>query len=440
MRQLYNLVRGLDAERLVNMLDAATIRGEHGRTQWLTHEVIKRWPILRALRERRASALLKKEWSVVRVAQLPPSATDAQAQAQVDALTEAYGKIDNISSAIRFLSSAEFCGFAHCQKHRDPKTGEIVHLEPLDQWNWVRDGYRGPWYWNPTADPMGFKSLEGRPGSIIVPSEFVIREVENPIYEAALPLYLYYTLAIRDWVAYTEIFGIPKPALTMPEGTTGDKQRKEFLEAAEAFANGIAIAFPFGTQVTWQNENRAPTPFQPLLSDIDSAICVAVTGGKLTMLAQTVGLSANTAKIHQDAFNEIAEGEAQEISELFQKSIDKEILDRHFPGQEVLAYWKQSGKPEVDITSICSQVLTLFQAGWEVTPEQIEELTGFRVTKLAAPGQAQDQSGAQDMPGMPKSGRIAALDPNAPGKPPVSGGGPGLMPSGNGSNGGAHAA
>jgi len=64
MRMRYNMLSGLDAPRLVNMLNAATDRGEMASLQWMLHRAIQRWPILRSLRTRRASALLRKEWDI----------------------------------------------------------------------------------------------------------------------------------------------------------------------------------------------------------------------------------------------------------------------------------------------------------------------------------------------------------------------------------------
>ena len=384
-RQRYSPLRGLDVARVTSLLEAGSDRGEFTELQWAVHHVIKRWPILRALRERRASALLRLEWSVKKVAQLPPGATPAQAQAQAQALRAAYDQLDNLREALRFLSLAEFTGYAHLQKHRGDG-GHVFHLEPLDPWNWVRDGYRGPWYWNPAAENVTAQTLKTRPESHIDPAEFIVREVENPVYEAALPLYLYYTLALRDWAAHTEIFGIPRPVIIMPEGLHTPEEDQQFLRAADDIGNGGTGCLPFGSVTTFPGENRAPAPFQELITEVETKLVIATTGGKLSMLNEATGLGSTTARTHQDAFNEIAEAEAMEIGEVFQKQLDREILARRFPGQPVLAFFSLAARQETDVTEVVGHVRQLAAAGYEVDPAQIEELTGYSTTRKASLG------------------------------------------------------
>lgn len=383
-RQRYNPLRGLDIARVTSLLEAGSDRGEFTELQWAVHHVIKRWPILRALRERRAAALLRLEWSVKKVAQLPPGTTPAQAETQAQALRAAYDRLDNLRQAIRFLSLAEFTGYTHLQKHRD-EGGRVFHLEPLDPWNWVRDGHRGPWYWNPAAENVTAQVLKTRPEARIDPAEFLVREVENPVYEAALPLYLYYNLALRDWAAYTEIFGIPRPVIIMPEGlhTPGDDQ--EFMLAANNIGEGGTGCLPFGSVTTFPGENRAPTPFQALIAEVEAKLVIATTGGKLAMMNEATGLGSNTARTHQDAFNEIAEAEAMEIGEVFQQQLDQEILARRFPGQPVLAFFSLAARQETDVTEVVGHVQALAAAGYEADPAQIQELTGYAVIRKASP-------------------------------------------------------
>ena len=412
MRMRYNMLSGLDAPRLVNMLNAATDRGEMASLQWMLHRAIQRWPILRSLRTRRASALLRKEWDIQVQTELPPGTTDAQAVLQVKALREAYDRIDNLSGAFNFLASAEFTGFAHMQKHRDAD-GNITHLEPLDQWCWVRDGYRGQWYWNPTAEGFNVLTLKQRPESNIDPAEFVIREVEFPIYESALPLYLTYSLAKKDWSAYVEIFGIPRPFVVAPEIMT-DSKAAEMLEAAQSYSDGTTVVFPFGSTATYPAESRSEPPFLTIIEKCEKELCIAVTGGLLSMLSEPTGIGKGASDAHQDAFNELAEGEAKEISEVFQRSIDAEILDAKFPGQPRLAYFRLAGKDEVDITAATTQIQSLATAGWTVDPEQIQEVTGWKVVEKPQVMPSYSLGGAQAGDGKPGDANTQAYNQDAP--------------------------
>ena len=104
------------------------------------------------------------------------------------------------------------------------------------------------------------------------------------------------------------------------------------------------------------------------------------------MLNEATGLGSTTARTHQDAFNEIAEAEAMEIGEVFQKQLDREILARRFPGQPVLAFFSLAARQETDVTEVVGHVRQLAAAGYEVDPAQIEELTGYSTTRKASLG------------------------------------------------------
>lgn len=402
-RQLGNPLRGLDAPRVARLLEQATSYGIFSELQWTLFHILKRWPVLRAARERRAAALLRLDWNVRPVATLPPGCTSAQAAAQVEALRAAYERVDNLREALRFLSLAEFTGFCHLQKHRDD-AGRVRHLEPLDPWNWVRDGLRGPWYWNPAAQPCSASMLKDRPEARIDPAEFVIRETENPIYEAALPLYLYYTLALRDWAAYTEIYGLPKPVLILPEGPLTPAQEAEFQEAARNLADGGTGCLPHGTQVTFPAENRGVAPFKELIDDLEAKLVLATTSGKLAMLNDRTGLGSSTANTHQDAFNEIAEAEAVELGEVLQKQFDAEVLAREFPGQPALAYFTLSARQQANVTEITQHLQALAAAGYRVAPGQVTELTGYQLA--AAP------TNPNRAPALPRDGQVPIKQPS----------------------------
>lgn len=389
-QERHNPLRGITMATVINLRDAGYI-GDHSQLQWLYHRMLKSSATLSALRVRREAAIQRLEWDISCVDELPAGATEAQMEAQEAALRDAYERIDNLTDAFGFLSLAPFHGFAHMQKHRD-KAGAVTHLEPLDQWNWIRDGYRGQWLWNPTAFSTTAQSLRNFPGAVIDPAEFLIVENEIPIMEIVLGLFVKDLMGSKDWSHFVDIYGIPSAFIIGPDKVApGSALETQYQTAAQDTTEGGGGYLPFGSQVYFADAPRQNNPFKEYLDDIRVQMVLAGTGGKLTMLAES-GSGTLAGSAHQSAFDDIAEAEAKRISECFQRGIDREVLSTLFPGQKQLAYFRLAGKEESDTKAQAEIIAILSQAGYSVDEKEVSEKTGFTVLK-------KQSETAQVMPG-----------------------------------------
>mgnify|MGYP000550077786 CR=1 FL=1 len=77
-RDSYNPLRGLTITRIVELLEQGQC-GCFGELQWLYFFIERRDATLRAVIARRRAALLKLDWEIKTVAELPEGATESQA-------------------------------------------------------------------------------------------------------------------------------------------------------------------------------------------------------------------------------------------------------------------------------------------------------------------------------------------------------------------------
>ena len=283
--------------------------------------------------------------------------------------------------AIGFLALAKFRGFAHLEKiyEWDDEAGEnvITSLSIVEQWHWCRRSMYSPWEY--VAD-----ARQTNMGVPIDYSRFIIRECERPLNEIALISFIYHSLVIKDMTAFVEIYGIPASVVIGPPNVPKEKE-KEYQEAGEKIAMGSSGFLPHGSDVKWPEGVRGQDPFTTSLETLEKQLVLAGTGGLLTMLTAPTGIGKGPTDAHEDAFKQIARCEGLDISEIFQRQLDAEILEQKHPGQPALAYMEISIKEETDVAAIVQQALELSQAGYQMPVDALSELTGYALEKKEAP-------------------------------------------------------
>ncbi len=381
-REAYNPLRGLTISRAIQLLEAF-YRGEMADLQWAYFFIEQTDPDLFALCERRSSALCELDWDIRTVDQTRSGFDPSLAEEQSAALREAYEGLENLTEAIEHLSTATFRGFAHLEKHRAPDGATITSLEPLDQWNVVRDGLRGAWRYNPDARSTNFSGLGEE--MTIDPANWVQREVRRHINRIGLVKFVRQNLSQKDWDAFIEIYGLPGVIIIAPPTITNDQDAARFETAAGSVAEGGSGALPNGSTVQTVDGPRGLNPFRDHLKFLQEQLVLAGTGGLLTMLAQS-GSGTLAGGAHADTFAAIARAEARKINEAFQRGLDREILERAFPGQPRLAYFQLAANEEQDTGEIVDHAQKLSVAGFQLSPEQLSEKTGYDIS-LKAPVQ-----------------------------------------------------
>lgn len=369
-RHQINPIRGLDPVRLTAMLEESQ-RGIHSDLQWTYAFLERREPMLRAVKERRLSALSRCTWSVeVDEKAHEDAGMERIADAQKAELEDLIAGIDNITEATKFLSLATFRGFAHLE--RVFQNRRLVHLQPVEQWYWCQQYPSLDWLYNKDA----LATTRGEP---IILDRFVIRQVTDPVNEAIAIEFLRKKAGQSDWDSFNETFGIPNIFGTAPENADNAwfTRNQETLERIISGGRGF---LPPGCSVNISEiANGSGAQFENRLKYSDSMIVVCGTGGKLTMLSDSTGIGKGPSEEHADVFDEIVASEADEIAEVMQKSIGKKRLDMAFPGQPHLAYLSLSNPAMRVSLSGAQAVSTAKSAGFAIDPEIASEAIGMPV-------------------------------------------------------------
>jgi hypothetical protein len=259
------------------------------------------------------------------------------------------------------------------ERHFDAE-GRTVRLEPVPQWFWARNGASSPWQYNASARPG--LPVAGDP--VLDPARFLYREVDAPIDEVAAIAHVRQSLSQKDWDGFVETYGLPPLFLELPEDIPAEREL-EYQAQAEAIIGDARGTMPHGTRVhTVDAGSRGQNPFAEHLRYQDELIVLAATGGKLTVLAEA-GSGTLAGSAHQRAFDDLSAASAAEVSEIFRDQFDAPLLERFFPGEPKLAYFRLAAEGSLDPAEVIAQALALAKAGYEIEAGELSERTGYRL-------------------------------------------------------------
>ena len=408
-RESYNPLRNLTMARAVGILEQAQ-RGMMADLQWLYAAetgIEATDPDLYAIIERTVSGISDMGWQIV-TADEDAIGYDAKlAEEQKDFLAASYAKCDNLSAAIEHLAMARFRGFAHLQPWLTPDWA-IEHLEPLPQWNMVRDGIRAEWAWNPQALQKSFASLGA--DAVLTPDSYIVIDNRRPVNRIALIKYVRATTSEKDWDGYVDIYGIPGVFVIMPPNIPQgqeDDYRKAAIDSAEAGSGALAN----GSDIKTLSEVRGAQPFQLRLEWLQKQLVLAGTGGLLTMLSEPTGIGGGSTGSHDAVWQTIVRHAAKKIEQAMAEQYDRRALAAVFPGRPALASFSLRTKQEKDVGSSVDNISKLSTAGYLVDPKQVEEETGYTVTLKPV---AEVPGAGYSVPGASFRGKSPSTEHQAP--------------------------
>jgi hypothetical protein len=204
------------------------------------------------------------------------------------------------------------------------------------------------------------------------PERFVFREVKRPVNRIALIKFIRANLSEKDWDAFVEIYGIPSGVVFGPPNVPQGKEA-EYESAAAQIAEGGSGYLPNGSSYTQNKAEAGGTPFKDRLDHLSEKLVLAGTAGKLTMLTDATGMGSGASDAHTKVFDSIA------------SALVKPWLAARFPGQKPVAYFRLAANEETDTSAIITDIAALAGAGFDLDPAQVEERTGWKVTKRAEP-------------------------------------------------------
>ena len=416
-RDGYNPLRGLTMARAVSLMEDAQ-RGVMADLQWLYGSELgieATDPDLMTIVEKTLAGVADMDWQIVTADPEQRGFDAALAQEQKDFLEASYNACDNLPEAIDHLVMARFRGFSHLQPWLKPDW-TLEHLEPLPQWNMVRDGTSSRWAWNPEAHQKPYRHFGA--DARLSPEDYILLENRRPVNRIALIKYIRANVSEKDWDAYCEIYGVPGVFIVMPPNIP-DGEEAKYRDEAVAAAEAASGALPNGSDVKTLSEVRGVQPFQTRLEWLQKQLVLAGTGGMLTTLAEPTGIGGGASGVQDSAWQTIVRRMAHKVEQPLNRQYDRRALAALFPGRPQLAFALRA-KQERDVGSAVDSIAKLSGAGYQVDAAQVEAETGYKVTLKPVPEQVPGPTPFKNAMGAFKNTPRAAGGQGAPSEPPPS--------------------
>lgn len=214
--------------------------------------------------------------------------------------------------------------------------------------------------------------FEGTQGRLrFLPEEFALYGVDlepggwmvttgDGLMEASSVAWVYKNLPLRDWLNYTEKFGLPG-ILAKTRAAKDSGEWKDLAETIKKFSSEwSAICSTENSIDLIQPRANGEGPFASLVEKMDRAITALWRGGDLGTLSSH---NAAGASLQADEAAILEEDDAQMIGETLTAQVSRHVLEYHFGDAPQLAYIKIRTAERKDVNQSLAVDQFLLEAG-----------------------------------------------------------------------------
>jgi phage gp29-like protein len=182
--------------------------------------------------------------------------------------------------------------------------------------------------------------------------------------------YLFKTLPLRDWLSYSEKFGMPG-LLGKTDATLDSPEWNAFAEAMQSFASDWAAICSTTNDIQLiESHNRGAQPFEPLVARMDEEMTRLWRGSDLATASKAHGTGAS---LQADEAETLEADDAQMLSETLTAQVSRLVLRYFFGDAPQLAYLKIHSAEQKATAEDLKVDDFLLRAGFPISRESAAE-------------------------------------------------------------------
>ncbi len=343
----FNPIRGLDPARLAAILDDYQ-RGYIAQAAQLWATIERRDPQCQSVIPKRKRATSLLEYEVLVEDDSPEAARQREALEYFYANVSATDALQRnmrggFSTLVMQMMDAVGKGYAVHEilwkparnaEGRDVLTAECV-FTPL----WFFENRTGSLRFLPQDYAVDGLPLAEGGWMVTVPATGI------PLMEATSVAYVYKNLSLKDWLIFSERYGMPLP-VGKTSASQGSPEWNAFADALRSVGQDWGLVIGNDGSVDFKDAGcSGERPQQPLVEYMDEAIAILWRGGDLSTRSD----DATGASQQDEERENIEAADAQMVNETLWQYVDAQIIRALFgPEAPVLAYVALKPKLRVD--------------------------------------------------------------------------------------------
>jgi phage gp29-like protein len=191
--------------------------------------------------------------------------------------------------------------------------------------------------------------------------------------------YLFKNYALKDWVIFAEVYGLPvRVGKYGPSATDAD--RRKLLQAVQSIGTDAAAIIPASMMIEFVSGMQAGNyeVFEKLCTYLDQQMSKAVLGQTSTTDAVAGGLGGSQANVHNDVRADIQRADAKQLAATLQRDLVKPMMDFNFGVPADGNYPKlKIGQAEAWTKDQMAMVESFISMGGEVEQSVIRDKLGL---------------------------------------------------------------
>lgn len=339
---------GLTPRKLIAILAQAD-DGDLSSAMSLFEQMEEKDAHLYSVANTRRLALTGREWTVTPANTPDDEAPTQQATEAVEYCREVLGSIDNFDKALKHLSLALGRNISVAELVWDWVDGSlhIVSIDPVDSTRLVFDD----------VDVLRVKTdSEPDQGITLALHKFVVHTPHaisghpqrGGLLRVTAMSYLAKMLSLKDWMIFSEIFGMPvRIAKYAPNATPEEKE--ELIKMLESLGTNAAGIFSQAVQLDIIETGRGTMgpPYPALVAFLNREISKAWLGQTLTTDVSNAAGTKAASTVHEQVRQDIAEDDRRSEADTVRGQILTPLARFKFgPDVQVPIFQRAQGKPK----------------------------------------------------------------------------------------------
>jgi phage gp29-like protein len=369
------LTRGITFERLDTLLRDGD-DGDITDAMILFDEIERSDARVFSLAGTRRRALIGLGWEIV-------SAADKQSEHVDKALADdaaAYAReridsIDTFDTALSHLATAIGPNLAVLELIWEP--GELIDLAPIPSWRLTMRPEKSPAIRVLTADERTYGvEAVGLKWCVHLPNGMSGSPIDRSLHRAQAMIWLWKKLALCDWGAFCELFGMPVRVGRYDPGVS-DAEKTNLRAMLEGMGSrGWAMISRAVEIVFAESSQRGIAPFEAFLGWLTRESAVLWLGGNLT--SDTSGGTGTyaAASVQDEVRDDLRDADIQAEARTVREQILAPMVRCKFPGRDVPVPYFERTVPE-DSLQVAARVAAWQRVGLRVPADWARSQSGI---------------------------------------------------------------